>query len=141
MKRTRSRRTVKLPADVTQAWHGHRKRQLEERLQAGESWRDNCLVFTTSNGEPVHERGLVKYHFKKALAAAGLPDIRLYDLRHSAATLALQAGVPPKVVSEMLGHSSVAFTLDTYAHVLPNMQDDAAASMQALLFGTLGTGK
>lgn len=141
VKRTRSRRTVKLPADVTQALHGHRKRQLEERLQAGESWRDNGLVFTTSNGEPVHERGLIKYHFKKALSEAGLPDIRLYDLRHSAATLALQAGVAPKVVSEMLGHSSVAFTLDTYAHVLPNMQDDAAASMQALLFGTLGTEK
>jgi integrase len=62
-----------------------------------------------------------------------LPRIRLYDLRHTAATLALAAGVPAKVVSEQLGHASVAFTLDTYSHVLPHMQDAAAAQVEALL--------
>lgn len=68
------------------------------------------------------------------LKAAKLPeDFRLYDLRHTAATLALCAGVPPKVVSEMLGHASAAFTLDVYSHVLPHMQDSAAAKVEALL--------
>jgi len=68
------------------------------------------------------------------LKAANLPeDFRLYDLRHTAATLALCAGVPPKVVSEMLGHASAAFTLDVYSHVLPHMQDSAAAKVEALL--------
>lgn len=65
----------------------------------------------------------------------GLPKMRLYDLRHTAATLALAAGVSPKVVSEQLGHASSAFTLDTYAHVLPHIQDEAAMKIEALLFG------
>jgi len=73
--------------------------------------------------------------FKSILEQAGLPRIRLYDLRHTAATLALAAGVSPKVVSEQLGHASAAFTLDTYAHVLPHMQDEAAAKVEAMLFG------
>ncbi|MGA8442370.1 MAG: tyrosine-type recombinase/integrase [Candidatus Sulfotelmatobacter sp.] len=67
------------------------------------------------------------------LDLAGLPRIRLYDLRHSAATIALAAGVSPKVVSEQLGHASTAFTLDTYAHVLPHMQDEAVAKVEAML--------
>ena len=65
---------------------------------------------------------------------AGVPRMRLYDLRHSAATIALAAGVSPKVVSEQLGHASTTFTLDTYAHVLPHMQDEAAAKVEAMLF-------
>jgi integrase len=65
-------------------------------------------------------------HFRSMLALAGLPRIRLYDLRHSAATIALAAGVSPKVESEQLGYASTAFTLDTYSHVLPHMQDEAA---------------
>ena len=70
------------------------------------------------------------------LNAAKLPtDFRLYDLRHTAATLALAAGVQPKVVSEMLGHASAAFTLDVYSHLLPHMQDSAAAKVEKLLMG------
>ena len=72
--------------------------------------------------------------FRSILDLAGVPRMRLYDLRHSAATIALAAGVPPKVVSEQLGHASTAFTLDTYAHVLPHMQDEAAARVEAMLF-------
>ena len=64
-----------------------------------------------------------------------MPNIRLYDLRHRAATLALAAGVSPKIISEQLGHASVAFTLDVYSHVLPHMQDAAAEKVQALLAG------
>jgi integrase len=76
----------------------------------------------------------VQRNFQVILERAKLPRIRLYDLRHTAATLALGAGVPAKVVSEQLGHASVAFTLDTYSHVLPHMQDAAAAQVEALLF-------
>jgi len=66
-----------------------------------------------------------------------LPNIRLYDLRHTSATLALTVGVAPKVVSEQLGHASAAFTLDTYSHVLPHMQDEAASKMEAALLNGL----
>src|SRR6266498_2323829 len=72
--------------------------------------------------------------FRSILDFAGVPRMRLYDLRHSAATIALAAGVSPKVVSEQLGHASTTFTLDTYAHVLPHMQDEAAAKVEAMLF-------
>lgn len=91
------------------------------------------LVFKTMSGDPINAHCLAK-HFKSVLGLAGLPKVRLYDLRHTAATLALTAGVPPKVVSEQLGHASAAFTLDTYAHVLPHMQDEASAKCERLLF-------
>ena len=78
---------------------------------------------------------LVYKHFKPILKKASLPDIPLYDLRHTAATLALTVGVSPKVVSEQLGHTSAAFTLDVYSHVLPDMQDDAAAKVESPLLG------
>jgi len=92
------------------------------------------LVFRTLSGQPISGDYLAK-HFRSILKLAGLPRIRLYDLRHSAATIALAAGVSPKAVSEQLGHASTAFTLDTYAHVLPHMQDEAAARVEAMLFG------
>ena len=75
----------------------------------------------------------MRRYFKPLLKTAGLPEIRLYDLRHTAATISLAAGVSPKVISEQLGHASVAFTLDVYSHVLPHMQDAAAERVQALL--------
>ncbi len=93
------------------------------------------LIFKTVSGEPMNADCLAK-HFRVILELTGLPRIRLYDLRHTAATLALAAGVSPKVVSEQLGHASTAFTLDTYAHVLPHMQDEAATKVEAMLFAT-----
>src|SRR5439155_18842752 len=92
------------------------------------------LLFRTSCGEPINADSLAK-HFKAILKQACLLELRLYDLRHTAATIALAVGVSPKVVSEQLGHASTAFTLDTYAHVLPHMQDEAVARMEAALFG------
>ena len=133
VKRPRSRRTVKLQSFVLQLLQQHRLAQAKEREEAGKSWNDHGLIFTTENGGPVSERNLVQRHFKPILKLAGLPDIRLYDLRHTAATLALSAGVPPKVVSEQLGHASAAFTLDVYSHVLPHMQEAAAAKVEELL--------
>ena len=98
------------------------------------------LIFKTSSGDAINKRTLVKRHFRPILEQAGLPKIHLYDLRHTAATLAVAAGVPVKVVSEQLGHASAAFTLDVYSHVLPQMQDEAAAKVEDLLFGTTRSG-
>jgi len=128
-KRSRSRRPIKL-----QRWIVALLRDLQTRASA----HDLCpeahdLVFRTSSGQPINADYLAK-RFRSILDLAGLPRIRLYDLRHSAATIALAAGVSPTVVSEQLGHASTAFTLDTYAHVLPHMQDEAAARVEALLF-------
>jgi integrase len=101
-----------------------------------EEWPEAVdLIFVTEFGRPVNVNSLVYKHFKPILKRAGLPNIRLYDLRHTAATLALIVGVSPKVVSEQLGHTSAAFTLDVYSHVLPHMQDDAATKVEAALLG------
>ncbi len=133
-KRSRSRRTVKLQTHVLQALEKHKAAQDLTRTEANERWTDNGLMFTTRTGGPLDERNVAQQDFRRVLSAARLPiDFRLYDLRHTAATLALSAGVPPKVVSEMLGHASAAFTLDVYSHVLPHMQDSAAAKVEALL--------
>ena len=90
------------------------------------------MIFPTSKGTPMDPSNL--YHnFKRLLIEAGLPDIRFHDLRHTAATLMLQQGVHPKVVQERLGHSDISMTLNTYSHVLPVMQDEAAEKLDELL--------
>jgi integrase len=134
-KRLRSRRIVKL-----QVWVLGLLRKLKPRADEGGPTCDSRLadlIFTTARGKPINEEYLVKKHFKPILREAGLPNIRLYDLRHTSATLALTVGVAPKVVSEQLGHASAAFTLDTYSHVLPHMQEEAAAKMEAALLNGL----
>jgi integrase len=95
--------------------------------------RNDLVVRHETAGHPIHSDKLAEV-FKAILRRADLPIIRLYDLRHTSATLALAAGVPPKVVAEQLGHASAAFTLDQYAHVLPHMQQEAAARVEGLLF-------
>lgn len=128
-KRARSRRVVKL-----QTWIVALLREQFTTATVNTSCPESAdLVFKTISGDPINADCLAK-HFKSLLRLAGLPMIRLYDLRHTAATLALAAGVPPKVISEQLGHASAAFTLDTYTHVLPHMQDEAAAKCERLLF-------
>jgi len=93
---------------------------------------DSELVFSDQDGSPLNP-GAVSKRFSKLVRASGLPLIRLHDLRHTHATIALQAGVHPKIVSERLGHSTVAFTLDVYSHMLPRMQAEAAAAVAALV--------
>ena len=134
-KRVRSRRLVKLQTWVLELLRGM-KDKTEEASETCDTAVTN-LIFTTAHGEPINEEYLVKKHFKPLLREAGLPNIRLYDLRHTSATLALAVGVAPKVVSEQLGHASAAFTLDTYSHVLPHMQEEAAAKMAAVLMNGL----
>ena len=91
-------------------------------------------VFRRADGTPIHPDSLTQT-FGRRVRRAGVPHIRLHDLRHTHATLLLQAGVAPKIVSERLGHATVAFTMQVYAHVIPGMQADAAAAFSDLVFG------
>src|SRR5262245_1667300 len=91
--------------------------------------------FANEIGKPVEAGNLLRRSFWPQLDKAGLPHIRFHDLRHTAATLLLQRGVHPKVVSELLGHSSIGLTLDIYSHVIPDMQQQAVVAMDALLRG------
>lgn len=129
-----SARTIHLDARVVAALRSHRAEQAAIRLEVGPAWNDQGLVFPREDGAWWNPNSLTSA-FTRAVKAAGLPRIRLHDLRHTHATLLLAAGVNPKVVSERLGHSSVAFTLDTYAHVLPGMQPEAAALFLDLVLG------
>jgi integrase len=134
-KTSKSRRTIPLPKQVIEDLKGHQKEQAEYILKCKPGkYNNQDLVFTALNGEPLCTRNVLMRHFKPLLKEAGLPDIRLYDLRHTCATLLLQAGINPKVVSERLGHSSIVLTLDTYSHVLPDMQEEASNKLETILF-------
>jgi integrase len=98
--------------------------QAEYRLKIGAVWENKDLVFTDLQGGYLNPRYMVKM-FDSPLDEAGLPHMRSHDLRHSAATLLLGMGVHPKIVQEILGHSQISMTLDTYSHVLPSMQKEA----------------
>lgn len=111
-------------------------RQLEAKLGLGPSYRDSDLIFANEIGRPLLVENVRRRYFDPILKAAGLPLIRLYDLRHTSATLFLASGEHPKVVAERLGHASTNLTLDTYPHVLPNMQQGATNKIQKLIFGT-----
>jgi len=129
----RSRRTVHLAQGTVRALRAHRDRQGVERRRAGELWNENELVFCTEVGRPI-EPGYVNWRLHKALKAAGLPPIRVHDLRHTAASLLLTRGVHPKVVQEMLGHTKIQLTLDTYSHVLPALHAEVATHMDDLFW-------
>jgi integrase len=121
----RSRRTVQLAAGTIAALQLHHDRQGFEHQALGEAWADSGLVFTTTIGTPVQPE-TVSVALRKALAACGLDRVRVHDLRHTAATLQLEWGTHPKVVQEMLGHSTISITLDLYSHVAPAMHQEAA---------------
>ncbi|MGD9724361.1 MAG: tyrosine-type recombinase/integrase [Pirellulales bacterium] len=133
-KSDRSRRTIATPALVARALRAHRARQLTRRLAAGSRWQDTGFVFTTSLGTPMDERAVHK-RFKAVLAAAGLRHQRFHDLRHACASLLLAQGVHPRGVMEVLGHSQISLTMNTYAHVMPTLLRDAADKMDAILSG------
>ena len=117
------------------ALKSHRVRQAEARLLVGSDWQDHDLVFTTAWGEPLDGRHVTSRDFRGLLRRAALPAIRFHDLRHTAATLLLAAGVHPKMAQEMLGQSTISLTLDVYSHVTPTMHDEAAATMERVLAG------
>jgi integrase len=129
-----SRRRVSLTRGAVDALRAHLARQLEEIDRAGSLWQENGLVFASDMGKPLDRRDLTSRQFKPLLKRAKLPETtRFHDLRHTCATQLLTKNVNPKVVSEMLGHSNIAITLDTYSHVLPNMQDSAARALEEAL--------
>lgn len=119
------RRAVTLPEFVVLALIEHKARMLKEG-------HDVPWVFCDSRGGPIHKSNLLRRSFKPLLKKAGLPEIRFHDLRHTAATLLLGKGVHPKIVQERLGHSSITLTLDTYSHVMPSMQREAASKLDEL---------
>ena len=131
-KSARGLRTVALDAGTVATLRAHRKRQLEERMAWGPAYADDGLVFCREDGTALHPSTVSK-RFGELVADLDVPRVSLHGLRHTWASLALQASVNPKVVSERLGHASVAFTLDRYSHVMPGMQEDAAAAVAALI--------
>jgi integrase len=130
-KTAKGRRTITLDGGTVAALREHRKNQAVERLLMGSGWRDNDLVFCHVDGTMLHPERFTR-SFREAVQRLGLPAIRLHDLRHGWATLALQAGVHPKVVQERLGHATVNITLDTYSHVVAGLHEDAAEQVAAL---------
>ncbi len=131
-KTERSRRTLAMPPMITQALRDHALRQNKERFHAGERWVEHGLVFTTPIGTPLDGTAVTKA-FHRALETAGLPQRRFHDLRHSCATLLLVQGVSPRAVMDLLGHSQIGLTMNTYSHVIPDLRKDAALRIQELL--------
>ena len=131
-KSSRSRRKITLPEFAIEALKQHRVKQIEARLKVGEAWIDHDLVFCRANGDFLPASTL-QYQFEALLKDAGIEHIRFHDLRHSAATILLTMGVHPKIVQELLGHSSISITMDVYSHVLPAMHREAMEKMDAFL--------
>lgn len=126
------RRVIVLGKSTIEKLREYNNNQLKESILLGEKWQDHDLIFPSPIGTPLDPSNVLKA-YKDCLKRAGLPNLRFHDLRHSAATLMLQQGVNPKIVSERLGHSDISLTLNTYSHVLPPMQEEAAEKMDDLL--------
>jgi len=136
-KTAKGRRSLALDPVTVAALRRHRAEQATERIAAGPLWRHSGLVFTWPDGSPIHPQRFSSW-FEQHAQAAGLPRIRLHDVRHSYATAALAAGIPAKVVSERLGHANIAITMDTYSHVLPGLDAHAAGTVARLILGDSG---
>jgi integrase len=133
-KTERSARTIPLPSSCVMLLKSHRARQVQERLAVGPRWQENGLVFATTIGTPIEPRNLNR-DFHRRCEEAGLRRFRLHDLRHTCASLLLAQGVPARVVMEILGHSGISITLNTYSHVSPAIQQEALDKMNHLLEG------
>ena len=134
-KTSKSKRNIELNGTTVTALRQHRRRQREDQIAMGSDWsNEGDLVFTDEVGLPVRPEWFSK-EFGRVSTAAGVPRIRLHDVRHTYATIALKRGVHPKVVSEMLGHSTIAITLDLYSHVSPSMARDATDLMESEYVG------
>ena len=129
-------RVIDLDRGTVDQLRCHRMRQLEEQQEWGAGYEDADLVFCKENGELLHPQTYTQA-FERLVAKTDLPKIRLHDLRHTHATIAVRAGVPTKVICERLGHQSPAFTLKQYAHVIPGMQADAARAVAEIVNSSL----
>ena len=132
-KTIKGRRVIAIDPGTIEVLKGQAARQLDEQKEWDDAWVETGLVFTQENGAALDPETVTRY-FRQAVKRSMLPAIRLHDLRHTHATLALQAGIHPKVVSERLGHATISITLDTYSHAVPAMQEEAAALIAGLVF-------
>ena len=132
-KTKRSRRTIRLTEAAVEALRAHLRRQLREIEILGDGYIDQGLVFTTQVGTPINPSNLRQRSLAPLLERAGLPHIRFHDLRHTCATLLLGRGVHPKFVQELMGHATIAITLDTYSHIMPSMGNQTARAMEDAL--------
>ncbi len=133
-KTAKSRRSVALDRGTVAALRAHRQRQLEERMLMGAGFTDHDLVFCKVTGGPLHPERFSR-EFDRRVERWGLPKLTIHGLRHTWATLALKAGIHPKLVQERLGHANVGITLDTYSHATPAMQSEAAETVAGFVFG------
>ena len=133
LKTAKSRRSIRLTYAAADALRSHLKCQLEEMERVGSLYETGGLVFATVSGTLINPSNLRNRSFKPLLKRAGLPDICFHDLRHTCATLLLSQGTHPKLVQELLGHATIAMTLDTYSHFLPSMGDQTVRAMEAAL--------
>jgi len=131
------RRSIILPIGTVEALRRHRARQAGDRLIAGSAWSQSDFVFTSARGTPLDGDNMISRPFTRLLERGGLQAMRFHDLRHSCASLLLAQGVAPRVVMETLGHSRISVTLDTYTHVLPALQREAADAMDRALAPSL----
>lgn len=132
-----SRRTIPLPQVAIKAMRQHRALQNRERLAAGDRWTDNGLVFTTSIGTPLDGPNVTRT-LQRLLKQAGLRPHRFHDLRHDCVTLLIAQGVPARVIMQTLGHSQISLTMNTYGHVMEEIQREAADKMDDALGGVFG---
>ncbi|HZF58673.1 MAG TPA: tyrosine-type recombinase/integrase, partial [Rubrobacter sp.] len=132
-KTPKSRRSILLTPAAKDTLRGHLERQLEEMERLGSLYQPGGLVFATESGTFINSSNLRNRFFKPLLKQACLPDIRFHDLRHTCATLLLSQDTHPKLVQELLGHATIAMTLDTYSHFLPSMRDQTVRAMEAAL--------
>ena len=131
----RSKRTIPMPPSVVSALERRAVRQAEERVLVGDAWQDSDLVFTTGWGTPIHPRNDYRA-FQRLVEKAGLRRVRLHDLRHTAASLLLAQEVAPRVVMEILGHSQISVTMNTFSHVDPQLNRTATDRMEQALWPT-----
>lgn len=129
-----SQRTVAIPPSVLEALKLHRQRQREEAMVLGKPEITKGLIFTSQKGTPINPSNLIR-HFKNIISKTNLPQLTFHDIRHTHATIMLQNGVHPKIVSERLGHSRISTTMDIYSHVMPDMQADAALKFEECFLG------
>lgn len=135
-KTKKSSRSIPIESEMTFLLRQHRAQQNEERLAAGAAYAKHDLVFATELGEPLHYTNLAQRNFKRILERAGInPKLSPYSLRHGAATALVRARESLKIVSELLGHSSITLTADTYSHVSHDMLEGAAGVLSQAMFG------
>ena len=132
-KTKKSRRSIRLTPRAVETLKAHLERQLREIEVLGDRYEDRGLLFATDTGGPINPSNLRKRSLTPLLKKARLPRVRFHDLRHTCATLLLAKGTHPKFVQELLGHATIAITLDTYSHVMPGMGDQTARAMQDAL--------